>query len=208
MGRLHPEFHEPVLGNILNFILRIIDEIIQNHNKNPNKTINEFLEKYERKRKKIDHNFSEELINKDIISIINGIIESNEEYFRQVKENQKTKLIDCCINYFIEEFHDFYPNIEIKDLDKYIKRQYRSILYALNRLKSSQNSMIKLKRWLIAQLEDNWDLIESIWDDFNESKINTFEFLKNAMEILEEDLIYKTINYYPEIQEILLKKFG
>lgn len=48
--------------------------------------------------------------------------------------------------------------------------------------------MIKLKRWLIAQLEDNWDLIESIWDDFNESKINTFEFLKNAMEILEEDI--------------------
>ena len=77
MGRLNPEFHEPIMGYILNFILRIIDEIKQNHNINPSKTINEFIEKYDRNRKKIEHKFSEELINKDVIKIINGIIEAN-----------------------------------------------------------------------------------------------------------------------------------
>lgn len=207
MGRLHPEFHEPVTETLLNFIEELIYKIEKNPNYDPNKAINEFIEKYETKRKKIKHNFSDQLIN-DVIHIITGILEANEDYFINVLKKNRSKLIDCCVDFFIERYKSFYPNIEIKDENEYFKRQYRSILYALNRLKSSQSSMNKLEKWLKEQLKENWKLIESNWDDFNENKINPFEFLKKAIEILGEDLIFNLINYNPEIQEILLKRFG
>ncbi|MHA1987255.1 MAG: hypothetical protein ACW98D_11490 [Promethearchaeota archaeon] len=202
MGRLHPEFHEPVTENILNFIEELIQKIEENANKDPGKMINEFIEKYKTKRKIIKHKFSVQLIN-DVKNIINGILEANEDYFINTQEKNKIELIDCCVDYFIERYNDFYPNIEIKDEDEYIRMHHAALIKVLDRLKSSPSSLFDIKKWLVTQLKDDWCLVESIWDDFKENRINTFDFLKNAFEILGEKIFYKSIIYNPKIQETL-----
>jgi len=204
MGRLHPEFYEPVTENILNFFEELTHNIEENPNIDPNELVVEFIEKYESKRKSINNVFSNHLIN-DVKYIIKKILKANEEFLKEVLDKHKARLIDCCINYFIEHYTDFYPNIEIKDEDEYIRMHHAPLINALNQLKSSQNSMIKIKKWLITQLKEDWNLIESIWNDLNQDSITTFNFLKNAFEILGEKRFYRLIIYSPEIQKILKK---
>jgi hypothetical protein len=192
MVKINPEFDEPIRERIASTLVAIIDRIEESPSKHSDEIIKKYIQNYYEKRKQIKHSFSNDLLDFLKRDVILKTIDVNKEYFESSSQNVMDELIAFLINLFINEFSEYRDNIEVSN-DKYIRKGFSNLISSLNQLKSSPTSMMKLEKWLIEQLKDDWSLIKAIWNDFKDEKINTIEFLKFVIEILDEVFFYDIV---------------
>jgi len=195
MVKINPVFDELVRERIASTIVAIISRIKRDSLKNSEEIIKKYIQNYYKRRKPINHSFSKNLLDLIKNEVILIIIDVNKRYFENTSQKVIDDLVSFLLDFFIDEFSKYSEKIEITD-DKYIEKGFRNLISSLNQLKSSPISMMKLEKWLIEQLKDDWDLIKVIWNDFKDENINTTEFLKLVIEILDEVLFYNIVDSF------------
>lgn len=195
MVKINPVFDELIRERIASTLVAIIDRIEESPFKHSDEIIKKYIQNYYERRKPIKHSFSNDLLDFLKRDVILKTIDVNKEYFETLSQKVMDELVAFLIDLFINEFSEYRDNIEVSD-EKYIEKGFRNLISSLNQLKSSPTSMMKLEKWLIGQLKDDWNLIKAIWNDFKDEKINTIEFLKLVIEILDEVLFYNIIDSF------------
>lgn len=112
MGKLDPNFREPVNECILNYIMVLYDEIEHITLDNHDEVILKVIDNYYKNRLDIKNIFSEDFLNNIKKDLIMEIWDVNKESFK-IKESTKNKIFKYLMDNFIEEFTDY--AIEIED---------------------------------------------------------------------------------------------
>jgi len=197
MVKINPEFDGSIRERIASTLVAIIDRIEEFPSKHSDEIIKKYIHNYYEKKKPIKHSFSNDLLDFLKRDVILKTIDVNKEYFESTSQKVMDDLVAFLIDFFTDEFSKYRDIIEVSD-DEYIKIGFKNLITSLNQIKSSPNSMMKLEKWLMEQLKNDWNLIKTIWNDFKEENITTTEYLKLVIEILDEGLFYNIVDSFLE----------
>ncbi len=195
MVRVNPNWLESINEGILSRLVSMITSIEKSPEQKPDKIIIEYVERYYKRRKPIKHSFSDALLERVKNDNTLRIIKVNERYLENVSQSTVDKLIVFFIDYFIANYHKYEDTIVVND-EEYIRIGFQSLISALNQLKTSPKSMIKLEKWLLNQLNEDWKLIKPIWNDFKAETITTINFILIMFDIIDEDPFINILNSY------------
>jgi tetratricopeptide (TPR) repeat protein len=179
----------------------VIKKIWDNPHKNPNEAIHDFLIEFYKNRKRIAHKFSGSLLCIDIKNMVKGIIEANKEDFEGITEYTKEKIIACCIDYFVDHYKNQFRDPET-DEKNFIKIWQSREIKWLKRIKGNLGHLNKFKIALKGIISTDWKKFDKVWNDFEEQKISSEEFLiigflcfekKKFLEILRGALPLKEV---------------
>ncbi len=194
--RIDPDWAMSISESLLGQLVYIINQIEKYPERNPDQIIlNELKGFYERilKGEPIKHSFSDVLINSVKKDVIRYILRANKEYLKNVSQSVMDKLNEFFIDYFTYNYYKYKDTIEVGD-EEYVRRSWgEKLLSEVNQLRSSPDLMIKLENRLKKRLHNDWNLIESTWNDFKVEKISNVTLLKLSYEILDEELFNNII---------------
>ncbi|MFX0072215.1 MAG: hypothetical protein ACFFAO_14095 [Candidatus Hermodarchaeota archaeon] len=195
MVRVNPNWLESINERILSTLVCIIDSIEKSPEQKPDKIIIDYVESYYKSRKQPKHSFSDALLERVKNDNILRIIKVNERYLENVNQFTLDKLVIFFIDLFIDNYHKYQDTIVVNDED-YIKIGFQPLISALNHLKTSPKSMIKLEKWFLIQLNEDWKLIKPIWNDFKMEAFTTINFILKMFDIIDEDPFINILNAY------------
>ena len=83
--------------------------------KNPDQIIFDRLEQYYKKRKAVEHSFSEDLIEIIRNDYILDMLDNNKEDLEKISQTVKDKLVTFFIDFFIDRYYNYKEFIEVSE---------------------------------------------------------------------------------------------